>query len=183
MLILTEMITLKDGSLFYITATRFNNETWEQNKRYREKYNFKGCIYGVPKLMPQSILKESKIYVFEMNNSKPCKIMGLGILYNKIRIDKKYIIYNDMNYNRYTYIGKHRIDREKLNKNELEKMEKVENIVFKGKGHIKRGFGISCFSLKQIQIHKNFLRDFVLELERKYIYEDERNINTQRETI
>jgi hypothetical protein len=90
------MITTKDGN-YYIASTRFNDDTWTQNERYRSQHNFQGCIYGVPKLLAESIQKEAKVYVFEMNNTKPCKIMGVGIIQNKTRFDKQYNIYNDKN--------------------------------------------------------------------------------------
>ncbi len=155
------MIKTENKGIYYITATRFNDDTWEQNKRYRENYNFLGCIYGVPKLMPESIQKEAKVYVFEMNNTKPCKIMGIGIVYNRIKCDKTYNIYNDKNYNRYTYIGKIRIDRDVLNEEILEKLKNIENIVFKGKDHIKRGQGISCFPQKKLKLNEKLLIQFI----------------------
>jgi hypothetical protein len=159
------MIKTEKG-IYFITATRFNNDTWLQNKRYRENHNFSGCIYGVPKLMPESVQKEAKLYVFEMNNSKPCKIMGIGILYNKIKCDKTYNIYDDKNYNRYTYIGKQRIDRNELNEESLEELEKIENIVFKGKDHIKRGQGISCFPQKKLKLNENILIHFINNIDK-----------------
>jgi hypothetical protein len=160
------MITTKDGN-YYIASTRFNDDTWTQNERYRSQHNFQGCIYGVPKLLAESIQKEAKVYVFEMNNTKPCKIMGVGIIQNKTRFDKQYNIYNDKNYNRYTYIGKKRVDRDTFNEEELEKLKVIENLVFKGKDHIKRGQGITCFPNKKIKSNYTELLEFIEILDRK----------------
>ena len=34
---------------YYIAVTRFNNQTYHNNIKYKEQNNFTGCIYGVPK--------------------------------------------------------------------------------------------------------------------------------------
>ena len=34
-----------------ITTTRFNNETFQQNKNYVNKTGIRGCIYGTPMKM------------------------------------------------------------------------------------------------------------------------------------
>ena len=52
----------------YIATTRFNGETWNSNKKWREKHNWKGCIYGLSKKIPLYFGKDALIYVVEMNN-------------------------------------------------------------------------------------------------------------------
>ena len=73
-------------------------------------------------------------------NNETNKIEGIGKIVNYVHTDRKYKVYSDNNYNRYTYYGKVRINREMI-KNK-EKLEKLEERLFKGKGHIKRGQGI-----------------------------------------
>lgn len=120
-------------------ATRFNNKTWEENCRWREKNNFQGCIYNSPVYIKDDIPLQIPLFVIEMNNETN-KIEGIGKIINYVHTDRKYKVYSDSNYNRYTYHGKVRINREMI-KN-IEKLEKLEARLFKGKGHLKRGQGI-----------------------------------------
>ena len=122
-----------------IMATRFNNKTWEENCRWREKNNFQGCIYNSPVYIKDDIPLQIPLFVIEMNNETN-KIEGIGKIINYVHTDRKYKVYSDSNYNRYTYHGKVRINREMI-KN-IEKLEKLEARLFKGKGHLKRGQGI-----------------------------------------
>ena len=56
---------------FYIGTTRFTNQTFQENKKWREKHNWEGCIYGLNKRICHSrnhcIPKEALIYIIEMN--------------------------------------------------------------------------------------------------------------------
>ena len=122
-----------------IMATRFNNKTWEENCRWREKNNFNGCIYNSPVYIKHNIPLQISLFVIEMNNQTN-KIEGIGKIINYVHTDRKYKVYSDLNYNRYTYIGKVRINRDTI-KNK-EKLEKLEERLFKGKSHLKRGQGI-----------------------------------------
>lgn len=122
-----------------IMTTRFNNNTWEENCRWREKNNFQGCIYNTPVNIKDNIPLQISLFVIEMNNETN-KIEGIGKITNYIHTDRKYKVYSDSNYNRYTYRGKHRINRDIIK--DKEKLEKLEERLFKGKGHLKRGQGI-----------------------------------------
>ena len=70
-----------------------------------------------------------------------------------MHVDKRYKIYEDRNYNRYTYKGNKRIDRENII--DKENLEKLELRLFKGKNHLKRGQGIQNISL---DIHNKFCK-------------------------
>ena len=118
-----------------LMVTRFNNDTWLENSRWRETTEHIGCIYNAPVHIKDSIPQLIKMYVIEMNNESN-QIMGIGRIINRVWADKKYIIYADRNYNRYTYRGKLRINRDQLNTAELDILEKR---LFKGNSHIKRG--------------------------------------------
>ena len=120
-------------------ATRFNNSTWEENCRWREKNNFNGCIYNSPVYIKDNIPLQIPLFVIEMNNETN-KIEGIGKIVNYVHTDKKYKVYSDLNYNRYTYLGKQRINRDMIK--DTEKLEKLEERLFKGKSHLKRGQGI-----------------------------------------
>jgi hypothetical protein len=130
--------------MHYVVATRFNKETWEQNKNYREKNNIQGSIYGIPREPNEKIFNSFPFIVIEMNLNES-KIMGIGLVPNKIYFDKKYNIYNDTNYNRYIFKSEYRIDRcEMLLQKESKVFLKVfEQILFKISKRYKKGIGFT----------------------------------------
>ena len=121
-----------------LMVTHFNSQTWLENCRWRETASYTGCIYNTPVHIKDSIPPLLKLLVIEMNNESN-QIMGIGRIINKVRVDKKYSIYSDNNYNRYTYAGKRRLNRDEISARDL---ETLENRLFKGKHHLKRGQGI-----------------------------------------
>ena len=141
-----------------IMATRFNNKTWEENCRWREKNNFQGCIYNTPVYIKDNIPLQISLFVIEMNNETN-KIEGIGKIINYVHTDRKYKVYSESNYNRYTYRGKHRINRDMIK--DKEKLEKLEERLFKGKGHLKRGQGILNVSY---DIYRDYLCYIVSQL-------------------
>jgi hypothetical protein len=84
-------------SNFYIATTRFTNETYEQNKYYRNKLKINGALYGSPTRIKENIPLDSNIFVIEMNNSQN-RIEGIGLIVNTLYHDKYYRIYNDKTY-------------------------------------------------------------------------------------
>jgi len=137
---------LGPGERFYIGTTRFNNSTYKENKGWREKHKWKGCVYGCNKKMPHCVPYLGLVYVIEMNNDKN-KIMGIGAIRNYINPKYKICVYkSDTNYNRYIYNSAIRKDRKDINKKLL---EVLELILFKGYGHFKRGQGITIIPWKR----------------------------------
>jgi len=129
-----------------ITTTRFNNDTFQQNKNYVKKTNITGCIYGTPIKIKPNVPLETNIYVIEMNNEKN-KIEGIGLINNRLVLDKNYRIYNDMDYNRYIYKGRYRLDTSSINDDYYKRVIYVlEQLVFKGERHCKRAQGITKLS-------------------------------------
>lgn len=125
----------------FIMVTRFNNETWRQLNDYKKGRQIEGAFYGVPRRIAETIPLKAKLFVLEMNNETNT-IMGVGLIRNFIKMDETHNIYSWGNYHRFTYLGKKRIDRDEMTRDEMELIEKMEGIVFKGKGHLKRGQGI-----------------------------------------
>jgi len=121
--------------------TRFNNKTWDELQTYRKKSGITGSIYGVPRRVGPTIPLKEKLYVLEMNNDTNT-IMGIGLIRNFIKMEQHHSIYSDGNFNRFAYSGKKHISREEFTRAEEELIEKMEERVFKGKGHLKRGQGI-----------------------------------------
>ena len=125
-------------------ATRFNDETFKENKAWRLKNNYQGCIYNSPVTIGINIYPDTQLFILEMNNSKN-KIEAIGVIKNRLIFDNtyNYKIYNDNNYNRYIYKGKYRIDRSDLSRQEEKILNILDILVFKGSTHIKRGQGIT----------------------------------------
>jgi len=40
---------------FYIGSTRFTNYTFKENSEWRERFKWKGCVYGCNKKMPLTV--------------------------------------------------------------------------------------------------------------------------------
>jgi|TARA_B110000093_G_scaffold133284_1_gene142651 hypothetical protein len=129
----------------HIFTTRFNNATWEENIKFRTDNNVK-CAYFAPNPIPKRVQEGSILFVLEMNNETN-QLMGLGLLKNKPHVCK-YTAYKDNHYNRITYLGSHHIQREQIitKSDEMRQIwEDLEYFCFKGKGHLKRGRGMTSF--------------------------------------
>ena len=128
--------------MYKITTTRFNNNTYEENQRYKTN-NDLPCIYGTSLKIKDSIPYKNNIFVIEMNNQEN-KIMGIGFIKNQLIDDKNYKIYTDKVYNRHIYKGIYHIPINLLNNEEKEVIEKLELLLFKGARHSKRAQGITA---------------------------------------
>jgi len=126
----------------HILSSRFSTETWNENERYRTQRNINGCIYGCPLRISSKIHINAFAYVLEMNNTTN-KIEGVGVIRNYHNADQPPWIYSNNNYNRYIYTGEYRMDREAISRYDMELVEKIEAICFKGKTHMKRGSGLT----------------------------------------
>ena len=147
-----------------IAVTRFNNKTWEENCKYRDKHDMKGCCYGTPVLLQVDIPIGALLYILEMNNDKN-KIMGIGLIRNHNRADKRYCIYSDGNYNRYNYRSDYRIDRSEFKESNNLLLELFELLVFKGYTHLKRGQGIQLVKKKKYkEIENKYSKEKILSM-------------------
>ena len=126
--------------MYSLVCTRFNQKTWEENQNYRNKFNFKGCIYGVQHTISPKILLDSYVFVVEMNNSTN-NIEGIGFIKNKANLDRVHRIYDDPNYNRFIYKGNFYINRKDLLIYDENMVKIFDYILFKEKTHLKRGSG------------------------------------------
>jgi hypothetical protein len=129
-----------------LMTTRFNNNTADENKQFRERKWQNGCIYGTSVMVSKRINPNAKLFVLEMNNDMN-KIIGIGLVLNK-PIFNKYKIYNENSYNRYSYIGKKRIAREDMTEEEEIIMQVFDILCFSGTNHTKRGHGMTAFPTK-----------------------------------
>ena len=146
-----------------LMATRFNNATWGENLRWRERNADEGCIYSSPVYIKTDIPLLIPMFVIEMNNETN-DIMGIGLITNRVHVDRRYKIYSDQNYNRFTYRGKRRIDKDELkalkerDPEAKARLEGLEARIFKTKKHLKRGHGISQVPLEVATEYLKFIQ-------------------------
>jgi len=142
----------------YIGTIRFNNKTYIENYNWRflknsdgEKIfsilkgneNYKGCIYALRHRISTVFPPFCNVIVIEMNNDVN-QIMGIGYLYNYLRLSRTEKIHENEYQNRYIYKGTKRVDRTELDE---EILLLLENMVFKTSGHYKRNRSIINFPL------------------------------------
>ena len=144
--------------MYYITTTRFNNETFSENRKYCEKHD--KLYYGSPIPIKDSIKKDYFVIVLEMNNDEN-KVVGIGLIKNNLENKKLHHIYKDRNYNRYIYQGINRIDREEIDDDFNKKIfELFDLLLFKGAKHLKRSQGISEIPMWLKNVKFNYKRYF-----------------------
>ena len=153
----------------HIMTTRFNQETWSQNKNYRIKKNIKGCIYAAPLRLPPRVDYNSWVFAFEMNNDLNV-IMGIGFFQNKDFWESK-PIYRDMNYNRYVYKSNFRIDRMEMIDKYEKQIEAIETLLFKGKCHLKRGQGFTKINEKKMKSFNEMVNEDLHDFCKKLLIE------------
>jgi hypothetical protein len=152
--------------MFYLGSTRFNTCTWIENQTCKKKEKIKGAIYGVSIKINDKYPLNSLIFVIEMNNDNN-EIYGISLIRNSIVTDKKYPMYDNNDYNRFIYKGEYWIDREEILTENRIIIEMIENMVFKGKSHLKRQSGISIITSKLFSKWKydeTFLKHQIKEL-------------------
>jgi len=132
--------------MFYLACTRFNNTTYDENLNYRNKYS-ENAIYGSTLKIREKYPPGCLIFIAEMNNEKN-KIQGIGLIKNLLVHDKRHNIYDNNEYNRYIYRGKYWLNREQINEFNPEILEIFDNILFKGKSHLKCRIGITIITEK-----------------------------------
>ena len=151
--------------MYSIVTTRFNNETRNANYAYREKRNFV-CMYCCPSELSAKIMYNTSVFVIEMNNSTN-KIEGIGLIKNKPET-KYYKVHSDGNTNRCIYVGKHFINRDILCEYNSQLIYILEEILFKGKTHSKRGAGLTIIPEKVLQF--DICKDIDIKKEIKNIF-------------
>jgi hypothetical protein len=175
--------------MFYIACTRFNNVTYKENMDYRDKHG-EEVIYGASLKIRHIYSPGSLIFVAEMNNEQN-KIEGIGLIKNTQVLDKRHKIYDNSDYNRYIYRGKYWMSRAELEKIDTEIIEIFDNILFKGKSHLKCRLGITILTDKlfshweyELRTLKNKVKYAFLDYFKNSIdFVEEREEKVEREEI
>jgi len=149
-----------------VVTSRFNDETLQANYSYREKKNFP-CMYCCPQKISAKIAYNTPVFVIEMNNSTNM-IQGIGLIKNKSETTKYYKVHSDGNINRYTYIGQYFISRNILYELNSRLVHVLEEILFKGKTHSKRGSGLMLIPQKVLKF--DICKDLDIKKEIKQIF-------------
>jgi hypothetical protein len=97
-------------------------------------------------MISKNVPADSVMFILEMNNDRN-RIEGIGMVRNHPYANK-YDVYSNGNYNRYTYVGKYRIDRDSMNEEENEIMTVFDILCFTGNKHMKRGQGLKAFPVE-----------------------------------
>lgn len=163
--------------MFTIVTTRYNNETWKEAITYRSRRGL-SCIYGPPTRLSPTIDLNSPVFVIEMNNDIN-EIMGIGLIKNKLITDKVYKIYQDTNCNRYIYIGDYHLSREILEDYNPELVYILDNILFKGYTHSKRGSGLTKIPEKVLKLDICQDVDIKKEIKNIFTYHFREKINSE----
>jgi hypothetical protein len=149
----------------HIMTSRFNDSTWTENVDFRKRTGKYGCIYCAPTVVSGLVPYDSVMFVLEMNNDKN-RIMGIGMVRNHPS-SVRHNVYQNNNFNRYTYTGKHRIDRDMMTEEEEIVMRAFDILCFNGNKHMKRGQGLTSFpvdALYRCAHNKMDLVDFVTKM-------------------
>ena len=136
----------------YIGVTRFNNETFDEYYTFINNTRLHTCdsVINCPVKINEKVILDSFVYVLEMNNTEN-KIMGITCIKNRQYRNQKINIYKHLPYNRYSYLGVKRIDRNDFDQKTKQIINFFEIICFKGKKHLKRGLGIQIISEQVIK--------------------------------
>lgn len=139
----------------HLLTTRFTTATWNENENYRKLHSNIGCVYCCPDPISKSIMIDTNLFILEMNNDTN-KIIGIGLIRNQ-SVNGKLSVYSKGNYNRYTFIGRTRIDRSEMNEEEDLVMNIFDILCFRGNTHMKRGQGLKSFPTELIyKLSKKF---------------------------
>ena len=135
------IIIKKDIDLLHKAESEFYKSELEKLPSQSEKVM--DWRYNVPITIHPSVNKR-KIYILEMNNDTN-EICGISKIQNRC-FHRRHNIYSDRNYNRYTYEGA-RIQSSDYDSLQSYKIL-LEDILFKGSTHQKRGQGIQKIAKK-----------------------------------
>jgi hypothetical protein len=120
---------------------------------YRKKHNIP-VIYSSTLKIRDIYPLDALMFIVEMNNETD-EIEGIGLIKNRLVYDKRYKIYENTEYNNYIYRGKYWISRKQIDIFNPEILQILDNILFKGKSHLKRKIGISVITEK-VFVHWNY---------------------------
>ena len=165
--------------MFSVVTGRFNNETRDANYAYRKKHNYT-CMYCVPYELSPKIFYKTPVFVIEMNNSSN-KIEGIGLIKNKPETNRYYKVHEHGNTNRFIYIGNYFLERESIDNYNSKLVYILEEILFKGYTHSKRGSGLTTIPEKVLKFDICEGMDIKKEIKKIFVTHFRTDINTKND--
>ena len=154
--------------MYSVVTTRFNNDTLDANYMYRLRHRLT-CLYCCPGELSPKILYDMPVFVIEMNNSTN-KIEGIGLIKNKPETTRYYKVHQDGNTNRYIYVGNYFLDGKTIQEYDNHLVSILEEILFKGYTHSKRGQGLTLIPEKVLKYDICKGKDIKKEIKDMFIY-------------
>jgi hypothetical protein len=141
-----------------IGISRFTDETYKENLKWKQAQNYTGSVYGFDREIPLSKFNYmGVIYVIDIRcsaNTKktPPHIYGIGELRFINKEHKCPDIYQNREYNRFMYFGEHYLTKQQLiiDKESQETITLLEKMLCSGPRHFKRGDGLTKLSYERI---------------------------------
>ena len=158
------------GRVYDIYTTRFTSDTYYQNMRFKQNINWNGSLYSTMLTFPVNA-PDKLLFILDMNNTTN-KIVGIGLVQNKLAKDQDVNMYSNPAFNNYIYKSTYYIslthnyspydceedqthdENENENENENESHwrkfieDEFEAKLFYGKSHSKRGGSFMIFPKK-----------------------------------
>jgi len=145
---------------FLIGTVRFNNKTYIENLKWKQRKGYNGCAYGLNKPLSIKIPTGKYIYIIEMNNEIN-KIMGIGKIKNIIIHSNRSRMYKEERLNQYIYKSPDFIPRLKIIETQPKAnlvLKFLENVLFRGSKHFKRGQGCVILPWNRISTAGNNIK-------------------------
>ena len=139
---------------FLIGTVRFNNKTYIENHNWKKRKDYGGCAYGLDKPLSKNIPPNKHIYIIEMNNDIN-KIMGIGKIKNQVVYSNRSRMHDEEKWNNVVYKSTDFISRRNILKTQPKAsivLKFLENILFRGSGHFKRGQGCVILPWTRISV-------------------------------
>ena len=166
--------------MFDLYTTRFNSFTYLQNQRCKAGMDWSGgssssgsgmgegaaavvgSLYSTTMPMPASAPRDKYLFVLDMNNTTN-RLMGVGLIKNMLAKDQSVRVYDDPGFNNYIYKSRFYVplvDAGGFWDNGIMAFvaNELEDNLFYGKAHLKRGGSFTAFPRKKLKFkHLRFL--------------------------
>lgn len=145
----------------WIACTRYTLDTFNQRSqwcRVHEHTLGDGMVYPSPSMIHHKVPSTAWVFILDMNNDTN-QIEGIGLVRNRVW-KQRVPVFTHQHYNRFVYKADHYKPKEDMTDDELATLLLLEQMLFKGKTHLKRGNGITLFPIKFYALHYTRFKEF-----------------------
>jgi hypothetical protein len=128
--------------MILLATTRYSHKTFAEGRAYSDARNTP-AEYGAPDPIRAVHSRSAQFLVIEMNNESN-RVEGVGLIRNQHR--GRHRVHSNPMYNRYVYRASRRLSRAEIDDEPMFCF--LDEVLFRGKGHLKRLTGISALSPK-----------------------------------